>query len=147
MRAEVRAALKRPDGLFRVSVEELRAEQRTADNGADTSYPPAGRFARYGEVEVFNGLDLEIRRGSYPDHRPQRLWQIDPAADPHRRPPARLRKRPDRFRPARGSGESIWDLKRHMGIVSADLHRNHRVAGSALAVVLSGLYDSIGLYT
>jgi molybdate transport system ATP-binding protein len=34
-----------------------------------------------------------------------------------------------------------------MGIVSPDLHRNHRVAGSALAIVLSGLFDSIGLYT
>ena len=34
-----------------------------------------------------------------------------------------------------------------MGIVSNDLHRNHRVSGTALAIVLSGLFDSIGLYT
>jgi molybdate transport system ATP-binding protein len=33
-----------------------------------------------------------------------------------------------------------------MGIVSPDLHRNHRVSGSALAIVLSGLFDTIGLY-
>lgn len=46
----------------------------------------------------------------------------------------------------RGSGESVWDIKRHMGIVSADLHRNYRVACTCLQVVLSGYFDSIGLY-
>jgi len=47
----------------------------------------------------------------------------------------------------RGSGESIWQLKKEMGIVSPELHRAYRAPGSALQVVLSGLYDSIGLYT
>ena len=46
----------------------------------------------------------------------------------------------------RGGGETIWDVKRHMGIVSNDLHRCHRINGNALAVVISGLFDSIGLY-
>ena len=46
----------------------------------------------------------------------------------------------------RGSGESIWDLKKQMGIVSAELHRQYRVSGDLLTVVLSGFYDSIGLY-
>ena len=46
----------------------------------------------------------------------------------------------------RGSGESIWDVKKHLGIVSPDLHRNYRVNCSALTVVASGFNDSIGLY-
>ncbi|MAM72153.1 MAG: hypothetical protein CMP91_13540 [Gammaproteobacteria bacterium] len=46
----------------------------------------------------------------------------------------------------RGSGETIWELKKHIGIVSPELHRNHRVPGSALEIVLSGFFDSIGLY-
>lgn len=46
----------------------------------------------------------------------------------------------------RGSGESIWDIKQHMGIVSPTLHREHRVPGSVLHIILSGLHDSIGLY-
>ena len=46
----------------------------------------------------------------------------------------------------RGSGESIWQLKEHMGIVSSELHRQYRVNGELLTVVLSGLFDSIGLY-
>jgi molybdate transport system ATP-binding protein len=46
----------------------------------------------------------------------------------------------------RGSGESIWDIKKRMGIVSPNLHSRHRNVGTALHVVLSGLHDSIGLY-
>ncbi|MEX1058751.1 MAG: ATP-binding cassette domain-containing protein, partial [Natronospirillum sp.] len=46
----------------------------------------------------------------------------------------------------RGSGESIWDIKKHIGYVSNDLHRDYRVAGNALTAVISGLTDSIGLY-
>ena len=47
----------------------------------------------------------------------------------------------------RGTGESIWDLKREMGIVSPALHRNHYVPGSTLHIVISGFFDSIGLYS
>ena len=46
----------------------------------------------------------------------------------------------------RGSGESIWDIKKHLGIISGSLHQDYRVPGSALSVVTSGLYDSIGIY-
>ena len=46
----------------------------------------------------------------------------------------------------RGSGETIWELKKYMGIVTPELHRGYRVPGTALHVVLSGLFDSIGLY-
>lgn len=50
------------------------------------------------------------------------------------------------FGQKRGTGESIWDVKKHMGIVSPALHREHHIPGTAIQVVLSGLYDSIGLY-
>lgn len=46
----------------------------------------------------------------------------------------------------RGSGESVWDIKKHVGLVSPALHRDYRAGGNLASVVLSGLYDSIGLY-
>ena len=46
----------------------------------------------------------------------------------------------------RGSGESVWDIKRQLGIVSNDLHRRYSVRCDALSVVCSGFFDSIGLY-
>jgi molybdate transport system ATP-binding protein len=46
----------------------------------------------------------------------------------------------------RGSGESIWDIKKHIGMLSNSLHLSYRVNCSLLHVILSGFYDSIGLY-
>ncbi|UJF17351.1 molybdate ABC transporter ATP-binding protein ModF [Vibrio sp. SS-MA-C1-2] len=46
----------------------------------------------------------------------------------------------------RGSGETIWDIKKNIGMVSSALHLQYRVSCSALDVILSGFYDSIGLY-
>ena len=46
----------------------------------------------------------------------------------------------------RGSGETIWDVKKHIGVVSSALHLQYRVDCSALDVLCSGFYDSIGLY-
>ena len=46
----------------------------------------------------------------------------------------------------RGSGESIWDIKKHLGYVSTDLQRDYRVSGNVVTAVISGLTDSIGLY-
>lgn len=47
----------------------------------------------------------------------------------------------------RGSGESIWEIKRHIGLVSPALHLDYRVNCSVQTVILSGFYDSIGLYS
>ncbi|KFZ36951.1 ABC transporter [Shewanella mangrovi] len=46
----------------------------------------------------------------------------------------------------RGSGESIWEIKKNIGVVSSSLHLQYRVNCSALEVLLSGFFDSIGLY-
>lgn len=46
----------------------------------------------------------------------------------------------------RGSGETVWDIKRHYGLVSAQFHRDYRASCSVLGVVISGFFDSIGLY-
>ena len=48
----------------------------------------------------------------------------------------------------RGSGETIWDIKRKLGIVSYRLHVEYRMVGSTTLenVIISGFRDSIGLY-
>jgi len=50
------------------------------------------------------------------------------------------------FGKKRGSGETIWEIKQHIGMVSSALHLQYRVNCCALDVILSGFYDSIGLY-
>jgi len=46
----------------------------------------------------------------------------------------------------RGSGETIWDIKKHIGYVSSNLHLDYRVSTTVRNVVLSGYFDSIGIY-
>ena len=48
----------------------------------------------------------------------------------------------------RGTGETIWDIKRQLGIVSYRLHVEYRMVGGTdlESVIVSGFHDSIGLY-
>ena len=50
------------------------------------------------------------------------------------------------FGKKRGSGESIWDIKRHIGYVSPEMHRSYKQNIPAIQIVASGLKDSVGLY-
>ena len=48
----------------------------------------------------------------------------------------------------RGTGETIWDIKAQLGIVSYRWHVEYRMVGSCdlESVIISGFKDSIGLY-
>ena len=46
----------------------------------------------------------------------------------------------------RGQGETIWQLKAYMGFVSTSLHWDYRLSVGVRNVIVSGFYDSIGLY-
>jgi len=46
----------------------------------------------------------------------------------------------------RGTGESVWDIKQKVGIISPELQLSYRVSVSARLCILSGCFDSIGVY-
>lgn len=46
----------------------------------------------------------------------------------------------------RGTGESIWEIKKHIGYVSPEMHRAYLKDMPAIEIVASGLFDTIGLY-
>ena len=46
----------------------------------------------------------------------------------------------------RGSGETIWEIKQKIGWVSPELHAFYDPSASALEVVLSGFFDSVGMH-
>ena len=50
------------------------------------------------------------------------------------------------FGKRRGTGESVWDIKKQIGLVSPEFHMRYRETVSVLKVVLSGFFDTIGLY-
>jgi molybdate transport system ATP-binding protein len=46
----------------------------------------------------------------------------------------------------RGTGESIWDIKKRTGYVSPELHLYFESTATAFQAVASGLFDTIGLF-
>lgn len=103
--------------------------------------------AGYGGKTVFEGLDLCITKGCHTlvtgPNGCGKSTLLQVITGDH---PACYQSDLTLFGIRRGSGESIWDLKKHIGLVSAELHRNYRTPGSALSCVLSGFFDSIGVY-
>jgi molybdate transport system ATP-binding protein len=102
---------------------------------------------RYGEHTVFEKLDWTIERGQH--------WQLtgpngsgktcllNLITGDH---PQCYNNDIYVFGYKRGSGESIWDIKQHIGYVSTSLQWEYRVSISLINVVISGFFDSIGLY-
>lgn len=46
----------------------------------------------------------------------------------------------------RGTGESIWEIKRHIGYVSPEMHRSYMQRCPVQDIVASGLHDTAGLF-
>jgi molybdate transport system ATP-binding protein len=47
----------------------------------------------------------------------------------------------------RGTGESLWEIKEHIGWISPELHYHYDLAATCREVVCSGLHDTIGVYS
>jgi molybdate transport system ATP-binding protein len=102
---------------------------------------------QYGDRVIFQGLDWQIQRGEH--------WQITGPNGSGKTCLLQMISGDNShcytndlqvFGYQRGSGESIWDIKQHLGLVSNSLQLQYRVGCPVLHVVLSGFYDSIGLY-
>lgn len=107
-----------------------------------------GASIRYGETEIFTDLDWTIQ--------PNEHWQL---SGPNGSGKTGLLSLITGDHPQcyvndifvfgfqRGSGESIWQIKQFIGYVSTALQWEYRVGTSVRNVIISGFYDSIGLYT
>ncbi len=102
---------------------------------------------RYGESVVFEGLDFRVRPGEHTMIRGPngsgKSSLLEMLTGDH---PQAYANELWLFGRRRGTGETVWDIKKNVGIVSARLHRDYRVAGTIEEVLVSGLFDSIGVY-
>ena len=103
---------------------------------------------RYGERTILKDLDWTVRRGEHWSLSGQNgsgkstLLSLVCADNPQS-----YACDISLFGHRRGSGESIWDIKRHIGYVSPEMHRSYRQNIPAIEIVASGLKDTVGLYT
>jgi len=106
-----------------------------------------GGHVNYGDQVVFAGLDFTVCAGQHTliegPNGSGKSTLLEMITGDH---PQAYCNDLHLFGRRRGSGETVWDIKKQVGLVSSRLHRDYRVGGSVEEVVLSGLYDSIGVY-
>ena len=102
---------------------------------------------RYGERTILRDLDWTVRRGEH--------WALSGQNGSGKSTllslvcadnPQGYACDISLFGHKRGSGESIWDIKRHIGYVSPEMHRSYKQNIPAIQIVASGLKDTVGLY-
>ena len=102
---------------------------------------------RYGEQVVFDHLDFTVMPGQHTliegPNGSGKSSLLEMITGDH---PQAYSNDLHLFGRRRGSGETVWDIKKNVGVVSSRLHRDYRVGGSVEEVLLSGLFDSIGVY-
>jgi molybdate transport system ATP-binding protein len=102
---------------------------------------------RYGDFVVFEGLDFRVRAGEHTliegPNGSGKSTLLEMICGDH---PQGYSNDLTLFGRRRGSGETVWDIKKNVGLVSPKLHRDYRVGGSVEDALVSGLYDSIGVY-
>lgn len=135
-------------------------------NGADASRADRGRLSaaapacgpilirmrdvavRYGGVAVLDGLDWVMRRGENwailgPNGAGKTTLVELIVGDNLQAYANRIRL----FGREKGSGESVWDIKRRIGVVASELQvKAYPEDMNAFEAVCSGFYDSFGLY-
>lgn len=101
----------------------------------------------YGERVIISGLDWTVRRGEH--------WAIVGPNGAGKTTLLRLISADHLqayandialFGRKRGSGESIWEIKQRIGVLSPELQVHYREGWNVSKVVLSGFFDSVGLY-
>ena len=106
-----------------------------------------GVRVRFGEVTILDGLDWTVRRGEN--------WAV---VGPNGAGKTTLlslitgdnlqgyANEISLFGVPKGSGETLWDIREKIGVVSSELQVRYRKGIQVRDVVASGLFDSIGLF-
>lgn len=123
-------------------------EQEWSDLAAGT---PLIDFKRvrvaYGETVIFSDLDWRVESGGHcrvsGPNGCGKTTLLEMVTGDH---PQLFCNDVSVFGIRRGSGESVWDIKKHIGHVSSSVQVHYRVSTSVLNTVVSGFYDSIGMY-
>ncbi|MBS1601917.1 MAG: ATP-binding cassette domain-containing protein [Bacteroidetes bacterium] len=102
---------------------------------------------RYGEATILDNISWEVRKGecwnvSGPNGAGKSTILSLITADN----PQAYANEIWLFDRRRGTGESIWDIKRKIGFVSPELHLYFDSSATCMEVIASGLFDTIGLF-
>jgi len=120
--------------------DALQLEEQTLVSMKDVT-------VRYGEKTVLEGVSWEVRQGEH--------WKITGPNGAGKTTllnlisgdnPQAYCNEIHLFGKQRGSGETVWEIKEKVGIISPALQLSYRVSLTARMCIVSGLFDTIGIY-
>lgn len=123
-------------------------------SSACTSSSPSSPLLRFSQVSIRYGQRTILRDLSWTVHRGEH-WALEGANGSGKSTllslvcadnPQAYACDIELFGRRRGTGESIWDIKQHIGYVSPEMYRAYMRDLPAIDIVASGLHDSVGLY-
>lgn len=126
----------------------LQHPYRASEHSADEVVRMKDVSIRYGSRTILDGLDWMVRNGEH--------WAVTGKNGSGKSTllslvcadnPQSYACDISLFGNRRGSGESIWDIKRHIGYVSPEMHRAYKKNLPTINIVASGMKESVGLYS
>jgi len=127
-------------------LKQLTASAREEDNFS-IAVKMVNTTIRYGEATILRNINWEVRKGqrwnvSGPNGAGKSTILSLITADN----PQAYANEIWLFDRRRGTGESIWDIKKKIGFVSPELHLYFDTGANCFEVIASGLFDTIGLF-
>jgi len=128
-------------------VPELARGAVTDDGDPDILVEMKNVSVRYGDVTILDGLNWVMRKGEHwaivGPNGSGKTTLLSLVNGDH---PQAYANEIFLFGRRKGSGETVWEIKKKIGVVSSRLQMEYRQGISAYEVVASGLFDSIGMY-
>ncbi len=133
--------------LEQIDKHLLHALKKTTDYDFTYAIRMVNVEINYGERKILNNINWEVKKGE--------CWSISGANGAGKSTLLSLINGDNTkaysneiylFDKRRGSGESIWDIKKKTGYVSPEMHLYFDYTCSCFETIASGLFDSIGLF-
>ena len=132
---------------FSIDLTSVPIRQNTPELNCDIMFSLNNCDVKYGKNVIIENVNWEVRRnecwslsGSNGSGKTTLLSLV--CADN----PQGYRNDITIFDRRRGSGESIWDIKKHIGYISPEMHLYFSGTGDVVNIVAQGLNDTVGNY-
>lgn len=132
---------------FRIDRPLLKTLHQPAEGNFEYAIKMVNISVQYGERTIFQDINWEVKKGE--------RWSISGPNGAGKSTLLSLITGDNTkayaneiylFDQRRGSGESIWDIKRKIGYVSPEMHVYFDYTATCFETIASGLFDSIGLF-
>jgi molybdate transport system ATP-binding protein len=129
------------------TMEQLKKITHSADNSFEMAVRMVDVNVQYGDKKILQHINWEVKNGekwsvSGPNGAGKSTLLSLITADN----PQAYANEIYLFDRRRGSGESIWDIKKKIGFVSPELHLYFDYSSTCFQAIASGLFDTIGLF-